>query len=169
MRITLEPAHEIHTPFTNAEAASQAGLDPDYHTRRLYKQISNNNDKLDDYKTKLEELNAKLHDGKLSKEEQQEVSADIKKIDDAIKGIHWPEWVVKAHIIQPEDVPKVKVNILDASKVFPKDQDDIIKTIEIGRLQLNRLPLNQFAEVEQAAFCAANVVPGWDIAPDPST
>ncbi|OJJ39643.1 hypothetical protein ASPWEDRAFT_66442 [Aspergillus wentii DTO 134E9] len=167
VRITLEPAHEIHTPFTNAEAASQAGLDPDYHTRRLYKQISNNNDKVDEYKGRQAELNAKLQGGKLSKAEQDKAKEEIKKLDDAIKGIHWPEWIVKAHIIQPEDVPKVKVNILDASKVFPKDQDDIIKTIEVGRLQLNRLPLNQFAEVEQAAFCAANVVPGWDIAPDP--
>ncbi len=32
--------------------------------------------------------------------------------------------------------------------------------IEVGELELNRNPLNYFAEVEQAAFGPSNMVPG---------
>lgn len=72
---------------------------------------------------------------------------------------------MNAHIIKPEEVPQASLNIFDASKALPKDLGRII---EIGRITLNRNPRNQFAEVEQAAFSVANVVPGWDVSPDPS-
>ncbi len=38
--------------------------------------------------------------------------------------------------------------------------------IKIGKLVLNCNPLNYFAEVEQAAFCPGNLVPGIAISPD---
>ncbi|MNJ58689.1 Catalase [compost metagenome] len=38
--------------------------------------------------------------------------------------------------------------------------------IEIGELELNRNPLNYFAEVEQAAFGPSNMVPGVGLSPD---
>ena len=38
--------------------------------------------------------------------------------------------------------------------------------IEVGILELNRNPENYFAEVEQAAFTPANVVPGIGFSPD---
>jgi catalase len=38
--------------------------------------------------------------------------------------------------------------------------------IEVGELELNRSPLNYFAEVEQAAFGPSNMVPGVGLSPD---
>ena len=38
--------------------------------------------------------------------------------------------------------------------------------VEAGEMVLNRLPLNYFAEVEQAAFEPRNVVPGMGFSPD---
>ncbi|NON23258.1 catalase, partial [Klebsiella pneumoniae] len=38
--------------------------------------------------------------------------------------------------------------------------------IEVGVLELNRNPLNYFAEVEQAAFGPSNMVPGVGLSPD---
>lgn len=38
--------------------------------------------------------------------------------------------------------------------------------IKIGKLVLNRNPVNYFAEVEQAAFCPGNLVPGIAASPD---
>ena len=42
----------------------------------------------------------------------------------------------------------------------------IIPLIEVGEYELNRNPENYFAEVEQAAFTPANVVPGISFSPD---
>jgi catalase len=41
-----------------------------------------------------------------------------------------------------------------------------VPPIKIGRLVLNKNPLNYFADVEQAAFCPGNVVPGIAVSPD---
>jgi catalase len=38
--------------------------------------------------------------------------------------------------------------------------------IEVGFFELNRNPENFFAEVEQAAFSLANIVPGIGFSPD---
>lgn len=38
--------------------------------------------------------------------------------------------------------------------------------MKIGKLVLNRNPVNYFAEVEQVAFCPGNVVPGIAFSPD---
>jgi Catalase len=38
--------------------------------------------------------------------------------------------------------------------------------IEVGVMELNRYPDNYFAEVEQAAFSPANIVPGIGLSPD---
>jgi catalase len=38
--------------------------------------------------------------------------------------------------------------------------------IEVGHFELNRNPGNVFAEIEQAAFSPANIVPGIGYSPD---
>ena len=50
-----------------------------------------------------------------------------------------------------------KHNPFDLTKVWPKKDYPLI---EVGVMELNRNPDNYFAEVEQAAFSPANVVPG---------
>ena len=51
----------------------------------------------------------------------------------------------------------------DLTKVWPKADFPLL---EVGVLELNRNPQNVFAEVEQAAFSPANVVPGIGLSPD---
>ena len=50
-------------------------------------------------------------------------------------------------------------NPFDLTKVWPKTE---YPSIEVGVMELNRYPENYFAEVEQAAFSPANIVPGLD-------
>ena len=54
-------------------------------------------------------------------------------------------------------------NPFDLTKVWPKAAFPLI---EVGYFELNRNPENFFAEVEQAAFSPANVVPGIGFSPD---
>jgi catalase len=54
-------------------------------------------------------------------------------------------------------------NPFDLTKVWPKADYPLI---EVGVMELNRYPENYFAEVEQAAFSPANVVPGIGFSPD---
>ncbi len=54
--------------------------------------------------------------------------------------------------------------MLDPTKLIP---EDIIKPVPIGRLVLDRMPDNFFAETEQVAFMTQNVPPGIDFSNDP--
>jgi catalase len=54
-------------------------------------------------------------------------------------------------------------NPFDLTKVWPKAEFPLI---EVGFFELNRNPENVFAEVEQAAFSPANIVPGISYSPD---
>jgi catalase len=55
------------------------------------------------------------------------------------------------------------INPFDLTKVWPKGDYPLI---EVGYFELNRTPDNVFAEVEQAAFSPANIVPGISYSPD---
>src|SRR5260221_9741529 len=54
-------------------------------------------------------------------------------------------------------------NQFDLTKVWPHADYPLI---EVGVLELNKNPENFFADVEQAAFSPANVVPGIGFSPD---
>jgi catalase len=56
-----------------------------------------------------------------------------------------------------------KHNPFDLTKVWPKRDYPLI---QVGVMELNRYPDNYFAEVEQAAFSPANIVPGIGFSPD---
>jgi catalase len=55
------------------------------------------------------------------------------------------------------------INPFDLTKVWPKGDYPLIP---VGEFELNRNPENYFAEVEQAAFNPANIVPGIGFSPD---
>ena len=52
---------------------------------------------------------------------------------------------------------------LDPTKTWPENQFPLMP---VGKMVLNRNPENFFAEVEQAAFCPASVVPGIELSAD---
>ena len=62
-----------------------------------------------------------------------------------------------------EEAADYRFNPFDLTKVWPKSDYPLIA---VGRLTLNRNPENFFAEVEQATFKPANLVPGTGLSPD---
>ncbi|MCI2067971.1 MAG: catalase [Bacilli bacterium] len=84
-------------------------------------------------------------------------------LHDAIEKGNYPKWKMYVQIMTEEQAKKMPYNPFDITKVwYHKD----FPLIEVGELVLNRNPQNYFAEVEQAAFTPAHVVPGIGFSPD---
>jgi len=81
----------------------------------------------------------------------------------AIKKGDYPKWAVKVQIMPEAEAATYAINPFDLTKVWPHGDYPLI---EVGELELNRNPVNYFAEVEQAAFEPRNVVPGMGFSPD---
>ncbi|MBR0933096.1 catalase [Bradyrhizobium jicamae] len=75
----------------------------------------------------------------------------------------FPRWTLHIQVMTDEQATKSPFNPFDLTKVWPKAQHPLI---EVGHFELNRNPENVFAEVEQAAFSPANIVPGIGYSPD---
>ncbi|UEM05755.1 catalase [Skermanella rosea] len=75
----------------------------------------------------------------------------------------FPSWRVYVQIMPEAEADAYAFDPFDLTKVWRHGDYPLI---EIGRLELNRNPENYFAEVEQAAFSPANVVPGIGFSPD---
>ncbi len=82
---------------------------------------------------------------------------------EAIERGDFPKWKLFVQIMPELDAEKVPYHPFDLSKVWPHKDYPLI---EVGVMELNRNPANYFAEVEQAAFNPANVVPGISFSPD---
>ena len=82
---------------------------------------------------------------------------------EAIERGDCPQWVVKVQIMPEKDAEKYKVNTFDLTKVWSHADYPLI---EVGVMELNRNPVNHFAEVEQAAFGPGNLPPGLGSSPD---
>ncbi len=82
---------------------------------------------------------------------------------DSIERGDFPRWTMYVQVMPEKDADTCPYHPFDLTKVwFHKDYP----LIEVGVLELNRNPENYFAEVEQAAFNPANVVPGISFSPD---
>ena len=82
---------------------------------------------------------------------------------EAIERQDFPRWTLFVQIMPEADADKVPYHPFDLTKVWPKGDYPLI---EVGYFELNRNPDNYFAEVEQAAFNPAHVVPGIGFSPD---
>lgn len=82
---------------------------------------------------------------------------------EAIKQGDYPSWTLQMQIMTPEHAKDYRFDIFDITKVWPHAD---FPPIEVGKLVLSRNPENYFAEVEQAAFCPGNLVPGIAASPD---
>jgi catalase len=84
-------------------------------------------------------------------------------LSEAIQKKQYPTWRLEMQIMPFQEAENYRFNPFDLTKVWPhKDYPPIT----IGRLVLDRNPENFFAEVEQAAFEPANMVPGIGPSPD---
>jgi catalase len=82
----------------------------------------------------------------------------------AIKAGDFPEWELCVQLFDQEFADSFDFDVLDPTKLIP---EEIIKPIPVGRLVLDRMPDNFFAETEQVAFMTQNVPPGIDFSNDP--
>jgi catalase len=82
---------------------------------------------------------------------------------EAIERRDFPRWTLFIQAMTEEQAKTHRHNPFDVTKVWPKADYPLI---EVGVMELNRYPENYFAEVEQAAFSPANVVPGVGFSPD---
>lgn len=82
---------------------------------------------------------------------------------DAIESGNYPSWTLEMQILTPEQAQDFGWDLFDITKVWPHSE---VPPITVGKMVLNRNPENYFAEVEQAAFCPGNLVPGIALSPD---
>lgn len=86
-----------------------------------------------------------------------------KDLLDSIDNGDFPQWKLQIQVMPEEDADTYGVHPFDLSKVWPHDDYPLM---DVGVLELNRNPENYYAEVEQAAFNPAHVVPGIGFSPD---
>ncbi|MEO6706835.1 MAG: catalase, partial [Ginsengibacter sp.] len=80
-----------------------------------------------------------------------------------IKKGNFPKWKMFVQIMTEEEADNYHINPFDLTKVWPHGDYPLIP---VGEFELNRNPENYFADVEQAAFNPANIVPGIGFSPD---
>ncbi|MGN6595237.1 catalase [Sphingopyxis terrae] len=83
---------------------------------------------------------------------------------DAIQSGDFPEWELGVQLFDDAFADSFEFDVLDATKLIPEEQ---VPIRTIGRLVLDRVVDNFFAETEQVAFCTQNIVPGIDFSNDP--
>ena len=94
--------------------------------------------------------------GKCRESHQRDLYESIEKGD-------FPRWTLFVQVLSEKQAAKLPYHPFDLTKVW-KHKDAPL--MEVGVMELNRNPENYFAEVEQAAFNPANVVPGISFSPD---
>lgn len=82
---------------------------------------------------------------------------------DSIEACAFPRWTLAIQVMSEAQAQTHRHDPFDLTKVWPHAEFPLI---EVGELELNRNPENVFAEVEQAAFSPANIVPGIGFSPD---
>jgi catalase len=83
---------------------------------------------------------------------------------EAITAGDYPEWELGLQLFDDDFADRFAFDVLDPTKIIPEEEVPIRR---VGRLVLDRVVDNFFAETEQVAFCTQNVVPGIDFTNDP--
>lgn len=85
-------------------------------------------------------------------------------IVEAVENGAYPEYELGVQLIDVEDEHTFGFDVLDDTKLWPEEE---VPVEIIGKLTLNRLVDNFFAEEEQSSFDPATLVPGIDFTNDP--
>jgi catalase len=75
----------------------------------------------------------------------------------------FPQWRVCIQVMTEAQAKTHRQNPFDLTKVWPHGEFPLI---DVGTLELNRNPINYFAEVEQSSFSPSALVPGIGPSPD---
>jgi len=81
----------------------------------------------------------------------------------SIEAGRFPRWRFQVQVMSEAEAATYRFNPFDITKVWPHADYPLM---DVGVIELNRNPDNYFADVEQAAFTPANVVPGIGFSPD---
>lgn len=82
---------------------------------------------------------------------------------ESIEKKDFPKWKLSIQIMPESEAKNYRFHPFDVTKTWSHKDYPLI---EVGIMTLNRNPENYFAEVEQAAFNPANIVPGIGYSPD---
>ena len=82
---------------------------------------------------------------------------------DAIERGEFPEWEFCVQIMSDDEHPELPFDPLDDTNLWPEAQFPLLP---IGRMVLDKNPVNYFAEIEQAAFGTGVLVDGLDFSDD---
>ena len=82
---------------------------------------------------------------------------------ESIEKGDYPRWKLSIQVMTEQEAARVPYNPFDLTKVWPHKDFPLI---DVGIMELNRNPENYFADVEQAAFNPASIVPGIGFSPD---
>ncbi len=82
----------------------------------------------------------------------------------AIQTGNFPEWQLGVQLFDDAFADKFDFDVLDPTKLIP---EELVPVKIVGRLVLDRMVDNFFAETEQVAFMTQNVPPGVDFSNDP--
>lgn len=81
----------------------------------------------------------------------------------AIDVKDYPRWNMKIQVMTTEQAKTFRWNPFDLSKVWPHAEFPLI---DVGHFELNKIPDNYFADVEQSTFAPSNVIDGIGFSPD---
>jgi catalase len=87
----------------------------------------------------------------------------IRDLFTSIQEGKFPSWTMYVQVMTFAQAEAYKWNPFDLTKIWPHSEFPLIP---VGKLVLNRNPVNYFSEVEQIAFAPANMVPGIEASPD---
>jgi catalase len=108
----------------------------------------------------LEPLGLEVNQAKLlAGEDPDFLSRDLRT---SIQNGNHPKWTLSVQVM-PEEEGYKNPWTFDCTKTWSHNDYPLI---EVGTFELNRIPNDFFAEVEQAAFSPSNVVPGIGFSPD---
>jgi len=82
---------------------------------------------------------------------------------DAINSKDFPKWALKIQVMTDEEAKNFQFNPFDLTKIWPHKEFPLI---DVGEMELNEIPKNYFADVEQSAFAPAHVIDGISYSPD---
>jgi catalase len=82
----------------------------------------------------------------------------------AVQNGDYPEWELGLQLFDEAFAARFEFDVLDATKLIP---EELVPIRIVGRMVLDKVVDNFFAETEQVAFCTSNIVPGLDFTNDP--
>jgi catalase len=106
---------------------------------------------------------ANLTDGEAAELIGRDRESHLRDLHYSIEAGEFPRWTLYVQIMPEREAASYRFNPFDLTKVWLHEDYPLI---EVGVLELNRNVDNHFAEVEQAGFSPAHIVPGIGFSPD---